>query len=128
MPESQNVIPPSGNPRSGGEGFRFGPVFWVQLGLGLALAGFGVSMLVERGWRSPTGFLILCVGVVFLPFWVARLLGGVAIMALAAWLAIHAGSNFDYLYAALIAFVGFSSAAEGYRGFRKPRAVAPPAP
>lgn len=85
-------------------------------------------MLIERGWRSPTGFLILCVGVVFVPFWIARMLGGVAIMALAAWLAMHAASNFDYLYAALIAFVGFSSAAEGYRDFRKPRADTPSAP
>lgn len=104
-----------------GIGSRFGLMFWVQVGLGLAVAGFGISLLHDRGWRSPTGFLILCIGVMLLPFWIARLLGGVAILALAAWLAMHAAGPIDYLLAALYAFVGFSSAAEGYRGFRKPR-------
>ena len=128
MSESQDGARSPETRSSGGDRGRFNVMFWVQVGLGLAIAEFGVSLLHDRGWRSPTGFLILCIGVLLLPFWIARLLGGVAILALAAWLAMHASSSIDYLLAALYAFVGFSSAAEGYRGFRKPRAGTASAP
>lgn len=95
-------------------------MFWLQTVLGLAIAGYGIWFLSERGWKSPTGFLILCVGVMIVPLGLARLVGGAAAVVLAGWLILHAAGMFDYLYGALVVMIGGSTAWEGLKSLRNP--------
>jgi hypothetical protein len=101
---------------------RFGPAFWLQAVFGLIIAGYGGWMLLDRQWHSPTGFLIACVGVMIVPLGVTRLLGGLGAVGLAVWLAVNALGSFDYIYAALVVFVGGSSVIDGIHELRGKRA------
>jgi hypothetical protein len=96
----------------------FSLMFWLQVVLGVAVAGYGVYMLNGSGWKNPTGFLLLCVGVLLMPIWFARLIGGLALVGLAVWLALNALGQIDYLFAAVYTFVGGSAAMDGFRDLR----------
>lgn len=116
-PPSAPVVPPGDRSQSARRP-SFGPTFFLGLFLGLALVGYGGWMMYNSGWHSPTGFLIACVGVMIVPIGIARLLGGLGAMGLAVWLIIHAAGSFDYVYGALILFVGGSSAVDGWKTLR----------
>lgn len=88
---------------------------------GLVVASFGLYRIVQAKGYSPSGFLLLFVGISILPFAIPGLLGGIGLLGLGGWLIIAAKGPYDYLVALIAVIIGVSRLAESWRVLKPKR-------
>lgn len=82
--------------------------FWLQAVLGLALAGAGIYMIVDRG-GSHYGFLLMCIGAIITPWRVFGIIGGAGLIVLGGLLLWHGLGAIDYVIGAVAVLMGVTT-------------------
>ncbi len=85
----------------------------------LVLCGYGGYRLFMSGGNSPTGAMILCAGLTFVPITIVGLIGGVGLIGVAIWIIARGPVGFDWVIVALSALFGCMAIAERWRRIKR---------